>query len=94
MIWFRRNRRKGQIAPFLIAVIVILLIALMVTVNLGKISLTRTATSNAADAGALAGASTMANGLNAIKDMSAGMLADYLSTQIVLATGWAFFTAS
>ena len=40
MIWFRRDRRKGQIAPFLIAVIVILLIALMVTVNLGKISLT------------------------------------------------------
>lgn len=85
MICFRKNKKEGQIAPFLIAVIVILLIALMVTVNLGKISLTRTATANSADAGALAGASTMANGLNAIKDISAGMFADFIATQAALA---------
>lgn len=85
MICFRKNKKKGQIAPFLIAVIVILLIALMVTVNLGKISLTKTSTANSADAGALAGASTMANGLNAIKDISAGMFADFIATQAALA---------
>lgn len=86
MAWFRKSRRKGQVTPFLIAIIVILLIAIMATVNLGKISLTRTATSNAADAGALAGASTMANGLNAIGDISDGMLADYIATQAILAS--------
>ena len=85
MIRFWRNKKKGQIAPFMIAVIVILLITLMVTVNLGKISLTKTDTANAADAGALAGASTMANGLNAIGDISDGMLADFIAAQAALA---------
>lgn len=86
MNYFRKNKKKGQISPFLIAVIVILLIALMVTVNLGKVSLTKTNTANAADAGALAGASTMANGLNAIGDISDMMFADFLTTQIALVT--------
>ena len=87
MAWMRPYNRKGQLAPFMIAVIVILLIAIMVTVNLGKISLTKTNTANAADAGALAGASTMANGLNAIKDISAQMFADYIATQVALRAG-------
>lgn len=83
-IFIKSNKEKGQIAPFLIAVIVILLTAMMVTVNLGKISMTKTHTSNAADAGALAGASTMANGLNAIADISDQMLADYLIAVAIL----------
>ena len=87
MAWMRPYNRKGQLAPFMLAVIVILLIAIMVTVNLGKISLTKTNTANAADAGALAGASTMANGLNAIKDISAQMFADYIATQVALRAG-------
>lgn len=80
----KRSKKKGQIAPFLIAVIVILLIAIMVTVNLGKIGMSKTNTSNAADAGALAGASTIANGLNAIGDISNEMAADVISTEISL----------
>src|SRR3989338_120988 len=84
MAWMRPYNRKGQLAPFMIAVIVILLIAIMVTVNLGKISLTKTNTANAADAGALAGASTMANGLNAIGDISDEMLADFIAAQAVI----------
>lgn len=93
------NRKKGQIAPFLIAVIVILLIAVMVTVNLGKVSLTKTHTANAADAGALAGGSTMANGLNTIGDISDGMFADFITAQISLAMcpkcwkAWAIYGA-
>jgi hypothetical protein len=81
-------RRQGQIAPFMIAIMVVLIMALMVTVNIGKIGLTKTHTANAADAGALAGASIMANGLNAIGDMSEAMLADYLATAAILATCW------
>src|SRR3989338_8254178 len=80
--------RRGQIAPLLIAIIVILLIAIMVTVNIGKLSLLKTSVSNAADAGALAGASAMATGLSHgmgnIGFYSDSMLADFASTQAVL----------
>lgn len=86
IIWFHRSRKKGQITPFMIAVIVILLIVTMITVNLGKISMTRTHTANAADAGALAGASTMANGLNAIKDLSTTMFMETVTVQAILAS--------
>lgn len=76
---------RGQIASILIAIIVILLIAIMVTVNIGKLSLLKTSVSNAADAGALAGASAMATGLSHgtgnIGFYSDSMLADWASTQ-------------
>lgn len=45
---------KSQIAVFLIVAIVVLLTATMVTVNIGKIALTKTRTGNASDAGCLA----------------------------------------
>lgn len=85
MLRILRLGKKSQISSFLIAVLVILLIVIMVTVNLGKMSLTKTNTSNAADAGTLAGASTMANGLNTIKDISTAMFADFITTQIAFA---------
>ena len=81
-------RRRGQIAPLLIAIIVILLIAIMVTVNIGKLSLLKTSVSNAADAGALAGASAMATGLSHgmgnIGSYSDSMLADWATAQAFL----------
>ena len=76
-------RREGQIAPFLIAVIVVLIIALMVTVNIGKVGITKTNTANASDAGALAGSTTHANTLNALADTNTAMIAEYLATQIL-----------
>lgn len=81
---FHRVRRKGQITPFLIAVIVILLSAIMITVNLGKVSMTKTNTANAADAGALAGASVMATTLCNIKDMSTQMFMETVTVQAIL----------
>lgn len=82
MLWFHRGRKRGQVTPFLIAVIVILLITIMLTVNVGKVSMIKTSTANAADAGALAGASTYANTLNSIADTNSMMIANYLSNQI------------
>lgn len=84
MICFRKNNKKGQVAPFMIAVIVILITAIMAAVNLGKISSTKTTTANAADAGALAGASTMANGLNSLKDMSTDTFMATFSAEAIL----------
>ena len=61
--YFSRHKcqyHKGQLAPFFIALIVIIAIAILITVNIGKVSLTKTYTANACDAGALAGATVMA----------------------------------
>jgi len=67
-IYFQQNKlryEKGQLTPIFIVVIVILIIMAMLTVNLGKLGLIKTDTSNAADAGALAGGAYMANVFNA-----------------------------
>jgi len=76
-------RREGQIAPFMIAIIVVLIMALMVTVNIGKVGITKTHTANAADAGALAGSTMHANTLNSLADTNTAMIAEYLGTQVV-----------
>lgn len=99
-------RRDGQIAPLMIAIIVILIMAIMVTVNIGKIGLTKTHTANAADAGALAGSTTHANTLNYLADINTQMIAEYLSTAVIFVIPapietetaryfafWAFFIA-
>ncbi|MDD4907720.1 MAG: pilus assembly protein TadG-related protein [Candidatus Omnitrophica bacterium] len=73
----------GQIAPFMIAIIVVLIMAIMVTVNIGKVGLTKTHTANAADAGALACSTMHANTLNTLADINTIMIAEYLSTQVM-----------
>jgi len=56
--------RKGQLVPFFIVAIVVIIIAALITVNLGKIARTRTYSSNSSDAGALATGTTLAYALN------------------------------
>src|SRR3989339_366802 len=77
--WFKR---RGQIASFMIAVIVILLIGLMVTVNLGKVAMNKTHSANAADAGALAGSSGYNSTLNNLAYQNFLMITAYLAEQI------------
>lgn len=92
-------RREGQIAPFMIAIIVVLIMALMVTVNIGKVGITKTNTANASDAGALAGSTTHANTLNALADTNTAMIAEYLAMQVMfllpftICIGWARYVA-
>ena len=50
---------KGQVFPFLIAMLVAVIAVAMITVNLGQIGIFKTDVSNAADAGALAATSTL-----------------------------------
>jgi len=50
---------KGQIFPFLIAILCVVIIMIMITVNLGQIGIFKTDVSIAADSGALAGASVL-----------------------------------
>ncbi|MDD2654686.1 MAG: pilus assembly protein TadG-related protein [Candidatus Omnitrophica bacterium] len=78
-IKFATNKTKyesGQIFPFLIAIICIVIIMAMITVNLGQIALFRTDASNASDAGALAGASVMSGQL-----LSYGITSDMMCAQ-------------
>lgn len=78
-----RLRKRGQIASFMIAVIVILLIGMMVTVNLGKVAMNKTHTANAADAGALAGSSGYNSTLNNLAYQNWLMVTAYLGEAIV-----------
>ncbi|MDP1853268.1 MAG: pilus assembly protein TadG-related protein [Candidatus Omnitrophota bacterium] len=80
----RLRYRSGQVTPFMIAVIVVLIMAMMVAVNLGKVGLTKTNTGNAADAGALAGATIHNNTLNALVDINSQMAESYVETQVAM----------
>lgn len=54
---------KGQIFPFMIALLCVIVILVMITVNLGQIGIFKTDVSNAADAAALSGASVLSGAL-------------------------------
>ncbi len=59
-----KHGKKGQIFPILIAATVILVIAAVISANLGKVSLSRLGCINGADAGATAGISDLTCGYN------------------------------
>ena len=79
-IYFNEQKlafHKGQLVPFFIVFIILLLIAALVTVNIGKVGLIKTYSSNAADAGALAGGSVMATVFNTQALMNSEMIVAY-----------------
>ncbi|MCX5701260.1 MAG: pilus assembly protein TadG-related protein [Candidatus Omnitrophica bacterium] len=58
--WFAGNKanyEKGQVFPFIIAIVVIIVIMAMVTANLGKLAIFKTDVSNAADSASLSSVS-------------------------------------
>jgi len=66
-IYFNQNvnrYRKGQLAPFFIIIIVVILIASLISINIGKIAQQKTYTGDSSDAGALAAASVLAYAFN------------------------------
>jgi hypothetical protein len=81
----RPERCRGQIAvAFLVIIALILLVAAM-TMNLGEVARLRTSTANAADAGALAGASWVASGENEVAKIAEAMWVNVLIVQAVFA---------
>jgi len=60
---YKTRYEKGQVFPFLIAIIAVVIILIMITVNLGQIGIFKTDVSNAADAAALAAASILSGTL-------------------------------
>ncbi|MCK9571794.1 MAG: pilus assembly protein TadG-related protein [Candidatus Omnitrophica bacterium] len=74
---FIKFRNRGQVFPFLLVALVVVIIVAMITVNLGQIGIFKTDVSNAADAGALAAASTLSGyllGIGLLSDQMLGLL--------------------
>lgn len=69
--------RRGQLTPFFIVLITALVIAALVTINIGKVALNKTYVANASDAGSLAGASVMASVFNNIAVANSQMKVAY-----------------
>lgn len=79
-IYFNENKcayHKGQLAPFFIAFIIIIIIAALVTINIGKVAKDKTYSANSVDAGVLAAASTMASAFNYIAVANSNMEVNY-----------------
>lgn len=75
IVEFKTKYNKGQLFPYLIAIMVIIIILTMITVNLGQIGAFRTDVSNAADSGALSAVSILSGtllGLGLRSDMMCG----------------------
>ncbi|MFA5096738.1 MAG: pilus assembly protein TadG-related protein, partial [Candidatus Omnitrophota bacterium] len=75
--WLNKNKKfdlrkelSGQITPFLVVALVILLIAAIATINIGRVSLDKTCSANAADAGSLAAASVWASAFNSLTEIN------------------------
>jgi hypothetical protein len=73
----KSNYEKGQLAPFFILMLVILIVMVLVTVNLSKVAFIKTDASNSVDAGALAAGSVMANTFNSVAKANSTMEATY-----------------
>jgi hypothetical protein len=87
MLRFFKNKARydrGQLFPYLIAILVAVLTVAMITVNLGQLGIFRTDTSNAADAGALAAASTLSSYLLGIGFQSDQMCGVMLVEGVVI----------
>ena len=87
LTYFHKNKlryEKGQLAPFFILILAVLIIMAMVTVNLSKVAFIKTDSSNAVDSGALAAGSLMANVFNAVASTNSQMEAQY----------WQFYAAT
>jgi len=69
--------KKGQIFPFLILILVIVIIAVMSYVNMAQVTSHKIMVSNAADAGALSGMAQVASACNAIVDWNIDYLAEW-----------------
>jgi len=79
-IYFNQNKcayHKGQLAPFFIVIIIAIIIASLVTINVGKIAKTKTSSANSVDSGVLAAASTMASAYNYIAVANSNMEVNY-----------------
>ena len=69
-IWSNVRGKRGQVFPFFVLILVVILIASMSYVNVSQVETHKLDTMNAADAGALAGAAVLSQAANNIADIN------------------------
>ncbi|MCU0666742.1 MAG: hypothetical protein MUF05_06585 [Candidatus Omnitrophica bacterium] len=87
-----RLGKKGQLIPIFLVVLVVLITMSLVTMNLSKVAFFKTDTSNAADAGSLAGGSVMANVFNGVAQANSAMETGYWEFYALVAVSFAIAT--
>ena len=78
------NNLSGQIIPFLLIVLVILLIAALTTIKIGNVAVRKTCSANSADAGSLAAASVLAAAFNNVMLTNYEVAINFEMTRITL----------
>jgi hypothetical protein len=100
LVYFHKSKffcKKGQMAPFFILILVILIIMALVTINLSKVGFIKTDASNSVDAGALAAGSVMASVFNSLAQANSTMEIAYqefigtTAAQAAIATGFLMY---
>jgi hypothetical protein len=84
--WATANHR-GQMAVLFIVLIALIILMGAMTMNLGEVARLKTSTANAADAGALAGASWVASGTNEAAYIARGLWINVYLVQLILLSG-------
>jgi hypothetical protein len=79
----RKAHHRGQIAVMFVVFMALILLLVAATMNLGEVALLKTGTANAADAGALAGASWVASGTNELAKIAQGMWINVYAVQAI-----------
>jgi len=87
----RRQDRRGQIAVAFVVLIGLILLLTPPMMNLGEVARLKTATANAADAGALAGASWVASGTNYMARVARAMMVNYWIVVSIFAAPFCFY---
>jgi len=82
-LWLLR-RPRGQIAVAFVVFLALAVVLASATMNLGEVARLKTATANAADAGALAGASWVASGQNEMAKVAEFMWTNIMYARIFL----------
>lgn len=82
--FMKARHQQGQVAPLLIVIIVIMIIAALITANVGKVSLEKLGCMQGADAGALAGVSVICTSYNHASVLNMVMFMTFLFTMVYL----------
>jgi hypothetical protein len=83
-MFMRLRNKDGQIAPFMVLVMGVLILAIAATVLIGETGFVRLRMANIADSALISGASSFCRSLNSIRPLHNKMLMNYISFQTAM----------
>ncbi len=90
ILWIKGRGKKGQVAPFMVLLVAILLLAIAATTIIGEVAFSRIRLGNIADAALISASSAFCRTLNQIRQISiggGGLLVTYVGLQAFLLAG-------